>query len=75
MKILIKENSCVRFYNETIPLYIKTCSSGVGLGAGLLQIKKKNEIDEVPENIILRLIGFGRKTLLKEDSAPLLGVH
>ena len=36
-KLLIKSDMCMKFYNDTKPLYLETDASGVGLGAALLQ--------------------------------------
>ena len=36
-KALIREDVCMKFYDETKPLYIETDASGVGLGAALIQ--------------------------------------
>ena len=38
-KEIIKEDACMKFYDETRPLYIATDASGVGLGAALLQTR------------------------------------
>ena len=35
-KSVIKEDACVKFYDETKPCIIETDASGVGLGAALL---------------------------------------
>ena len=35
-KTIIKDGTCMKFYNGTRPLYLETDTSGVGLGAGLL---------------------------------------
>ena len=36
-KLLIKSDMCMKFYNDTKPLYLETDTSRVGLGAALLQ--------------------------------------
>ena len=38
-KGIIKEDACMKFYNKTRPLYLEMNTSGVGLGAWLLQTK------------------------------------
>ena len=38
-KAIIKDEVCMRFYDETKPLCIKADVSGVGLGAALLQTR------------------------------------
>ena len=35
-KLLIKSDMCLKFYDDTKPLYLETDASGVGLGAALL---------------------------------------
>ena len=42
-KLLIKTNMCMKFYNDTKPLYLKTDASGVGLSAGLLQTQNSTK--------------------------------
>ena len=39
VKSTIKEDVCMKFYDETKPLYVETDASGVGLGAPLLQTR------------------------------------
>ena len=36
-KLLIKSDMCMKFYNDTKPVYLETDASRVGLGAALLQ--------------------------------------
>ena len=64
-KAIIKEDACMKFYNETKPLYIGTDVSGVGLGAALLQTgdNMSYQRDEAPDNSILRSSTFARKSL------------
>ena len=38
-KEIIKDNICIKFYDQTRALYLESDSSGIGLGAGLLQIR------------------------------------
>ena len=38
-KTIIKEDACMKFNDETKPLYIAMDASGVGLGATLLQTR------------------------------------
>ena len=59
-KSIIKEDACMKFYDETKPLYIETEASGVELGAALLQIRSNRSClrHEAPDNSILRPIGF-----------------
>ena len=53
----------MRFYYETKPLYLEINASGVGLGAGLLQIRsgKSCPRDTAPDNSILRPIAFVKR--------------
>ena len=37
-KLLIKVDMCMKFYDDTKPLYLETDASGVGLGTTLLQM-------------------------------------
>ena len=57
-KWIIKENECMKFYDETQPLYLETDASGVRLGATLLQTRSSvsSQRDKVPNNSILRCI-------------------
>ena len=64
-KAIIKEDACMKFYDETKPLYIETDASGVGLGAAFLQTRSNTSCprDKVPDNSILRPTIFSSKNL------------
>ena len=53
---------CMKFYDDTKPLYLETDTSGVGLGAALLQIQESTtcQKDIMPDNTILHPIAFAR---------------
>ena len=61
---IIKEVSCMKFYNEMKPIYIEADFSGVVLGTTLLQTRSNNNhhMDEAQDNSILRPIAFPAKT-------------
>ena len=61
----IKEDACLKFYDETKQLYIETDVSGVGLGGTLLQTRSYTSChkDEAPDNSILRPTVFASKSL------------
>ena len=40
-KIIIKQETCMKFHNTSRPTYLETHASGVSLGARLLQVRKK----------------------------------
>ena len=56
---------CMKFYDDTKPLYFKTDASGIGLGAALLQLRDNMNCpkDTVPDNTILHPIAFSSKSL------------
>ena len=64
-KSLIKDDVCMKFYDEIQPLYLDTDMSGTGLGAALLQTRDgiKCQTDTAPDNSILRPIAFPSKSL------------
>ena len=64
-KSLIKAEVCMKFYDDTKPLYLKTDVSGVGLGAALLQLCNDTacQRDMAPDNVSLRPITFTSKSL------------
>ena len=60
-----KKDACVKFYDETKPLYKETDATEVGLGAALLQTRsgKSYPRDEVQYKSIFRPIAFAGKSL------------
>ena len=64
-KLLIKADICMKFYDDTKLLYLETDTSGVGLGAALLQLHDKTTCQNgmAPDNTILHPIAFARKSL------------
>ena len=57
---IIKEDVCMQFYDKTQPLYLETDTSGVRLGAALLQTRYGTSCprDKAPNNSILRSMAF-----------------
>ena len=66
---IIKEDSCMKFYYETQPLYIETDASGVGLGAALLEPSSNTNCHrgEAQDNSILRVNAFLSKSLTRAE--------
>ena len=64
-KLLMKSDMCLKFYDDTKPLYLETDASRVGLGAALLQTHEGMtcQKDTVPNNTILHPITFASKSL------------
>ena len=56
---------CMKFYDDTEPLYLETDVSGIGLGAALLQLHDNTTCLEgmTPDNTILCPITFASKSL------------
>ena len=48
-KALIKKDPCMKFCNEKGPLYLKTDTSGIGLGVGLVGEGMNCPCDEAPK--------------------------
>ena len=65
MKSIIKEDACMKFYEEKKTLCLKTDSSGVGLRAGPIQtrIGTMYPRDVASDNTIMKLIAFAHKSL------------
>ena len=61
----MKQDACMKFYDNTQPLYLETDKSGVGLGAVLLQTRNDTiyPSDKAPDGSILRPIAFSSKSL------------
>ena len=64
-KLLIKSDMCMKFYDNTKPLDLKTDTSGICLSAALLQTQEGTtcQKDMVPDNTILHPITFTSKIL------------
>ena len=64
-KLLINSDMCMKFYDDTKPLYLETDASDVGLGAALLQMCEGTtcQKDTLPDNTILQPIAFASKSL------------
>ena len=64
-KLLIKVGMCMKLYDETKLLYLKTDASGIGLGAALLQLRGSIVCQKgtAPDNTILQPITFVSESL------------
>ena len=65
-KSLIKHDVCMKFYNETKPLYLETDAFRIVLGITLLQTRDGTMCpgDIAPDNTIFRPITFPNKSLI-----------
>ena len=65
VKLLIKAEVSMKFYNDTKPLYLETDASRVSLGAALLQLHDNTTCQKgmAPDNTILQPIAFASKSL------------
>ena len=61
VKSIIKAKACIKFYNKKEALYLKMDASGVGLEAGLLQVRDRMWFcrNEAPDNVAMCPIAFG----------------
>ena len=64
-KSITTEDECLKFYDETQPLYLKADVSGIRLRSSLLQTRSRASCprDKAPHNNILRPITFASKSL------------
>ena len=64
-KDIIKDAVCLKLYNEKESLYLETDFSGIGLGAGLLQVRDGMQFsqEEAPDNTALCLIALASMIL------------
>ena len=60
---------CMKFYDNTKPLYLKTDASRVGLGSALLQTQEGTtcQKDMMPDNTIMHPIAFASKSLMDAE--------
>ena len=61
----MKEDTCMKYYDVRKPLYVETDTSGIGLGATLLQVRDDLNCgyDEAPDNANPWPITFARKSI------------
>ena len=59
----------MKFFDKTIPLYLETDASRIGLGTALLQTRDGMTCpkDTAPDNIILRPIALASKSLTSAE--------
>ena len=65
-KSLIKVKMCMKFFDDTKLLYLKTDASGIGLRAALLQLRDNTACQKgmAPDNTVLQPITFASKSLM-----------
>ena len=65
VKSIIKADVCMKFYNDSKPLYLETDASADGLGAALLQLRDNMvcQTGVAPDNVTLCPIAFTSKSL------------
>ena len=68
-KAVIKEDACMKFYDETKLLYIEMDESWIELGTALLQTRSNPSCpkDKAPDNGILSPIAFAGKNLTSAE--------
>ena len=66
VKLLIKAEMYMKFYDDTKLLYLETDASGIGLRAALLQLRDSMACQKgtAPDNTILRPIAFASKSFM-----------
>ena len=78
-KLGIREDACMKIYDEAKPLYTETDAPEAGLGAAILQTRSSTSCtrDESLENSILKPIAFmsRRLSMQKKVTAPLKKKH
>ena len=59
-KSLIKAEICIKFYDDTKPLYLQADAAGISLGTALLQLRDNTNYPTgtAPDNTILHPIAF-----------------
>ena len=64
-KSLVKEDTCMKYYDVRKPLYLETDASGVSLGIAVLQVRDNLNCryNKVHDNAMLQPITFARKSL------------
>ena len=64
-KSLMKAEVCMKFYDDTKPLYLETDASGIGLGAALLQLCNNTACQKgmPPDDTMFCPITFASKSL------------
>ena len=64
-KNVIRQDTCMKFYDALKPLYLETDTSSIGLGVGLSQVRKGMNCrwEKVPDNTALFPTKFTSKTL------------
>ena len=68
-KIIIKQDAYLKFYNASKPLYLETDAYGVGLEAGLLQVREGMNYgcDEVTDNMTLCPTAFASTSMMTAE--------
>ena len=68
-KILMKDDVCMKFCDETRPQYLETYVFGIGLSTALLQTRDVMTCprDTAPDDTILRPIAFASKGLTSAE--------
>ena len=69
VKSIMKADVCMKFYDDAKPLYLETDTSGVSLGAALLQLCDNTVCQKgiAPDNITLHPIAFASKSLMSVE--------